>query len=176
MARLVPATQHKLLLYFHTWFVTKVSEYGFAAMAMFYDFFILSMEADDSVSFKMGSYSDTFAAYIVETNVKPQGGGGSAGGGKRSKWTWERQQQQGMPGSSEVEPAGAGAAAAGGERDLSSDGGSGSDELPQEEDQFGDLSALEGELLWLDLGETEDVGGARQGDEKQDDDRWWRGL
>ncbi|KAK3255631.1 hypothetical protein CYMTET_35195 [Cymbomonas tetramitiformis] len=81
-----------------------------------------------------------------------------------------------MPGSSEVEPAGAGAAAAGGERDLSSDGGSGSDELPQEEDQFGDLSALEGELLWLDLGETEDVGGARQGDEKQDDDRWWRGL
>ncbi|KAK3255632.1 hypothetical protein CYMTET_35196 [Cymbomonas tetramitiformis] len=97
MARLVPATQHKLLLYFHTWFVTKVSEYGFAAMAMFYDFFILSMEADDSVSFKMGSYSDTFAAYIVETNVKPQGGGGSAGGGKRSKWTWERQQQQVAP-------------------------------------------------------------------------------
>eukprot|EP00854_Cymbomonas_tetramitiformis_P002934 gene2934-3747_t len=116
MARSVPTLQHKLLLYFHTWFVTKVAEYSFTAMAKLYHFFIVRMETDDSVSFKLGSYSDTFAAYVAETNIQPQGGSGGAGG------------------------------------------------------------ALEGELLWLDLGEIEDAGGVSQGDEMEIDKRWRHGL
>ncbi|KAK3242272.1 hypothetical protein CYMTET_48029 [Cymbomonas tetramitiformis] len=100
MARSVPTLQHKLLLYFHTWFVTKVAEYSFTAMAKLYHFFIVRMETDDSVSFKLGSYSDTFAAYVAETNIQPQGGSGGAGGGKRSKAKWDqyRQPQGGQQG------------------------------------------------------------------------------
>jgi len=93
MARAAPDIQHKLFLYFHTWFVAKVAVFGFTPMTKFYDYFILRKEVDDSVSFKQGSYSDTFAAYVAETNLQPQGGGGQGGG--RGRRNQQNQQPQG---------------------------------------------------------------------------------
>ncbi|KAK3253664.1 hypothetical protein CYMTET_37094 [Cymbomonas tetramitiformis] len=93
MARGASDIQHKLFLYFHTWFVSKVAVYGFTPMSKFYDFFILRMEVDDSVTFKQGSYSDTFASYVAEANLQPQGGGGKGGG--RNRGNRQGQQPQG---------------------------------------------------------------------------------
>eukprot|EP00854_Cymbomonas_tetramitiformis_P003855 gene3854-4815_t len=155
MARTAPALQHKLFMYFHMWFVSKVAIYGFAAMAKFYDFFNLRMEADDFVSFKLGSYSDTFTAYLMKTNTQPQGGGG-AGAGKNKK------PKPVMGGGGGCGPPPTEAAV--------------EEQLRQEEEPVEELEGIEGEVLWLDLGETEELGGANRGDEMEITECWGRGL
>ncbi|KAK3270607.1 hypothetical protein CYMTET_20998 [Cymbomonas tetramitiformis] len=152
MARTAPALQHKLFMYFHMWFVSKVAIYGFAAMAKFYDFFNLRMEADDFVSFKLGSYSDTFTAYLMKTNTQPQGGGGAA----------ERDRGQARDGGGGCGPPPTEAAV--------------EEQLRQEEEPVEELEGIEGEVLWLDLGETEELGGANRGDEMEITECWGRGL
>ncbi|KAK3279639.1 hypothetical protein CYMTET_12501 [Cymbomonas tetramitiformis] len=177
-----PDVQHKLFMYFHTWFVAKVAIFGGKKQRWDqYNQQPLGGRRNDAQEVSTGASN---AQQPPSTGAKGKGKGGGRGRGKggrhqafpaiRDACHWYNlgnctyrlalgeAAPRGMPASSEAEPDRAGSA-------RGADGGD--DELPEE-----DLPEVEGELPWLDLRDEEGLGGGSQGDEMEIDDCWWRGL
>ncbi|KAK3264909.1 hypothetical protein CYMTET_26377 [Cymbomonas tetramitiformis] len=65
--------QHRLMLYFKEWFAAKAGEYGATVMIKFYDYLILRMEEDGSITFNITCYTELCADYSREQGLRPQG-------------------------------------------------------------------------------------------------------
>ncbi|KAK3266556.1 hypothetical protein CYMTET_24828, partial [Cymbomonas tetramitiformis] len=65
--------QHRLMIYFKDWFQQRATEYGVVPLIKFYEFMILQMEEDPSVTFERRCYSELFEDYSREQHLRPDG-------------------------------------------------------------------------------------------------------
>ncbi|KAK3256088.1 hypothetical protein CYMTET_34758 [Cymbomonas tetramitiformis] len=63
--------QHRLMVYFKDWFQHKAMEYGVTPLIKFYEYLILQMEEDPSVTFERRCYSELFEDYSREQQLRP---------------------------------------------------------------------------------------------------------
>ncbi|KAK3269698.1 hypothetical protein CYMTET_21866 [Cymbomonas tetramitiformis] len=67
--------QHRLLVFFKEWFQLRALEYGVAQLIKFYEYLILQMVEDPSVTFERRCYSQSFEDYVREQRLQPAGSG-----------------------------------------------------------------------------------------------------
>ncbi|KAK3238024.1 hypothetical protein CYMTET_51934 [Cymbomonas tetramitiformis] len=62
--------QHRLMVYFKDWFQYRAMEYGVVNLIKFYEFLILQMEEDPSVTFERRCYAELFEDYTREQQLR----------------------------------------------------------------------------------------------------------
>ncbi|KAK3279163.1 hypothetical protein CYMTET_12939 [Cymbomonas tetramitiformis] len=67
--------QHRLMVFFKEWFQLRALEYGVAQVIKLYEYLILQMVEDPSVTFERRCYSQSFEDYVWEQRLQPAGSG-----------------------------------------------------------------------------------------------------
>ncbi|KAK3277665.1 hypothetical protein CYMTET_14341 [Cymbomonas tetramitiformis] len=63
--------QHRLMVYFKEWFHLRALEYDVTSLIKFYEFLILQMEEDSSVTIERRSDTELFEDYVREQQLRP---------------------------------------------------------------------------------------------------------